>query len=261
MKRIAAMLAFVLVPATAAVAHDTWIMTKETIRSTAPFEISSGMYFPTLDTGPKADRVAGAGWRLRENAGRFADLNEGAQSLTMSADFEGEGTAVVWVAFKPNAIDLEEDEVDEYLEEIGAPEHLRRTWETAGEDRKWHETYTKYAKTFVAIGDAGEDASCIAPIGTAVELVPLRDPTTVSSGEELVIRVLKKGYAAEGQAVVAQCCKSGERTVKYANKSGHVTFEIDSAGPWLFSATELRLQSDGTWTSDFTTMSFTTGGK
>lgn len=257
MRLLAGIATLVVTAATPAVAHDTWIMTREVDRSTATFDISSGMYFPKLDTGPKADRVRGAGWRFGGDTGRFGEFVEGAQSLQMSAEFDGEGTAVVYVAFKPNEIDLDASEVAEYLDEIGAPEHLRRTWESDGADAAWHETYTKYAKTFVAIGDAGEDASCIAPLGTAVELVPLRDPTTVSSGEELVIRVLKMGYEVEGQAVVAQCCETGERTIKYANKSGHVTFAIDRAGPWLFSATELRRQSDGTWTSDFTTMSFT----
>lgn len=257
MRRIVALAALVLVAASAAVAHDTWIITRGTDRSTATFEISSGMYFPKLDTAPAADGVAASGWRLGDKMGRFRDFTATATSLQMSADLENSGTAVVWIAFKPKTIDLTETQVEEYLDEIGAPERLRRTWEAAGPDRKWHETYTKYAKTFVAVGDKGEDPSCIPPLGTAVELVPLRDPTTVAQGDSMVVRVLRNGYAAEGQAVVAQCCKDGERTVKYANRSGHAAFQIDHAGPWLFSAVELRLQTDGTWTSDFTTMTFT----
>ncbi len=261
MKSVIGIALLALAVATAAVAHDTWINAGDVSRSTVTFEISSGMNFPELDAAPATDRIRAAGWRLGGKTGRFDNFGEKMSSLEMSVDFDGQGTAVAWVAFKPKEIDLDADEVAEYLDEIGASERLRRTWESMGADATWHETYTKYAKTFVAVGDAGEDPSCIPPLGTAVELVPVRDPTTIAEGDSLVIRVLRNGYGSEGQAVVALCGDSGERTIKYANKSGHVSFMIDAGGPWLFSATELRLQTDGTWTSDFTTMSVTIGGQ
>jgi len=245
--------------ASGAAAHDTWVMAKSVTPQKVMFDISSGMNFPALDVGPDPARVAAAGWRLGDRTGRIREMTGGESSLEVAARYDGYGTLVAWVAFKPREIDLERDEVQEYLDEIGAPESLRRTWESS--DGTWHETYTKYAKTFVVVGDGAEDRSCIRPLGTAVELVPLRDPTTVSPGEELVVRVLKNGYASEGQAVVALCGATGIRTIKYANKSGHVTFEIDEPGPWLFSATELRRQGNGTWTSDMTTMSFEAGAQ
>jgi uncharacterized GH25 family protein len=257
MKLVVGIVLLMLVAASVAVAHDTWINTRELTRSRVTFEVSSGMEFPKLDSAPSPDRVAAAGWRVGDRTGRFEDMRQGARSLELAMDVDGSGTVVAWVAFKPKDIDMEAGEVDEYFDEIGAPERLRRTWEAMGPDRAWHETYTKYAKTFVSVGDGGEDPSCIPALGTAVELVPVRDPTTVAAGDSLVIRVLRKGIGSEGQAVAALCGKSGERTIKYSNRSGHVSFMIEEAGPWLFSATELRLQTDGTWTSDFTTMSFT----
>lgn len=259
MKRLLVIAILMMTAASAAVAHDTWIKTKSIDRDNATFEISSGMNFPKLGTAPAPDRVAASGWRLGDKAGRFKEFRAGTSSLEVDTRVNGQGTAVVWVAFKPREIDLTEDEVTEYFDEIGAPERMRRTWEQQGSDRKWHETYTKYAKTFVAVGGAGEDPSCIPPLGTAIELVPLVDPTTVKVGDSFVVRVLKNGYELEGQPVVAECCGTGKRTIVYANRSGHATFDIDEGGAWLFSAVDVVLQNDGTWASDHTSMCFTVG--
>jgi len=259
MKRLLVIMVLVVATSSVAGAHDTWINTKSIDRDHATFEISSGMNFPKLGSAPSADAVAASGWRLGDKAGRFKEFKQGTASLEVDTRVDGRGTALVWVAFKPREIDLTDDEVNEYFDEIGAPERMRRTWDDQGDDRKWHETYTKYAKTFVAVGEAGEDPSCIPALGTAIELVPLRDPTTTRVGDSIVLRVLKKGYEMEGQPVVAECCGSGKRTIVYANRSGHATFEIDQAGAWLFSSVDIVLQSDGTWASDHTTMSFTVG--
>ncbi|HEX5131383.1 MAG TPA: DUF4198 domain-containing protein [Candidatus Krumholzibacteria bacterium] len=256
--RVAAWLgAGLLLLAPAVFAHDTWIL----VHSTGPgrtveLHITSGMNFPEDEAGPRAARVAECGWRLGDRSGVFGRLVESDSALVVTARTDRSGTAVAWAAFKPREIDLDDAEVEEYLDEIGAPEKLRRTWESAGAGRVWHETYTKYAKTFVSIGDGDEDPSCIPALGSAIELVPLRDPTVLAAGDSIVVRVLKKGYSVSGQAVGAVCGDDGSTEIKYSNKSGHVAFALHRGGPWLLRATELRRQSDGTWTSDFTTMTF-----
>ena len=260
MRIVAAIVAIVLSLATTAVAHDTWMLAKKPkTGTTVTFVITSGMNFPRIESGPRADRVAEGGWRLGDRTGPLPAGVEGDSALVVTAKIDGAGTAVGYVSFRPREIDLEEDEVTEYLDEIGASESLRRTWGAAGPNRAWHEVYTKYAKAFVRLGDGGDDPSCIPAIGAAVELVPLRDPTGLAPGDSLVVRVLKKGYAVTGQAVGAVCGADGRTTLKYSNRSGHVSFPIHRGGPWLIRATELRLQTDGSWTSDFTTMTFTTG--
>jgi uncharacterized GH25 family protein len=242
---------------TAAAAHDTWMISNPIgVGNTIGLHITSGMEFPQNDTGPKAERVAAAGWRAGERTGKIANFEETDAALIGSMHVTGDVTAVAWVAFKPREIDLDAEEVQHYFDEIGAPERLRRTWEQLAADHPFHETYTKYAKTFVRVGHDGEDPSCIPALGSALELVPTRDPTTLSPGDSLVVRVLKSGYPVEGQAVGAVCGDDGTTHLKYANQSGHVVFPIHVGGPWLIRAVELRLQSDNTWNSDFTTMTF-----
>jgi uncharacterized GH25 family protein len=262
MKLLIGIAACALALASAARAHDTWMLAKTPPSgATVTFGVTSGMSFPRIEAGPRSDRVAASGWRLGSRSGGFDGMQEGDSVLVVTGEIDGEGTAVGWIAFEPREIDLEEAEVAEYLDEIGAPESLRRAWESLGADRTWHEVYTKYAKAFIRLGDGGDDESCVPALGAAVELVPLRDPTGLAAGDELVVRVLKKGYAVEGQAVGAVCGADGRTTLKYSNQSGHVTIPIHRGGPWLIRATEVRRQSDGTWASDFTTMTFTVGAK
>jgi uncharacterized GH25 family protein len=246
----------VLALVTVVFAHDTWMLADAPSGSTVTFSVTSGMDFPELDSGPSQDRVAGSGWRLGSQTGDF-EMEDGDDALLLNADIEGTGTAVGWIAFNPKEVDLTTEDAAEYLDEVGAPESLRRTWASMGPGQAWHETYTKYAKAFVRVGDGDDDPTCIPALGAAIELIPVVDPTGLSEGDSIVVRVLKKGYQVNGQAVAAVCGANGEVVMKYSNKSGHVSFQIDSSGPWLIRATELRLQPDGSWFSDFTTMTFT----
>lgn len=259
MKTVIIVVSFILM-ATAAAAHDTWMLASPTADGEVAFFVTSGMDFPRNEAGPKADRVAVAGWRLGDRSGTLPRGAEGDSVLTIMTTIAGAGTAVAHVAFRPRDIDLEEDEVAHYLDEIGASDELRRAWESAGPDRTFHEVYTKHAKAFVRLGGAGDDPACLAPVGLAIEFVPVRDPTGLAAGDTLDVRVLKNGTPFAGFMVGAVCGADGVATTQHANADGVVSFPIHQEGPWLVRGTELRRKDDGTWESDFTTMTFTAGG-
>jgi uncharacterized GH25 family protein len=52
------------------------------------------------------------------------------------------------------------------------------------------------------------------------------------------------------------CGATGESTMKRTNQSGFVAFPITATGWWLVRATELRRKADGSYQSDFSTMTF-----
>lgn len=59
--------AFSLASSSFVFAHDTWITPSAysaTVDQPVMFEITSGMNFPALDTGPKPNRIAKSGFRL-----------------------------------------------------------------------------------------------------------------------------------------------------------------------------------------------------
>jgi len=48
----------------------------------------------------------------------------------------------------------------------------------------------------------------------------------------------------------------GKASLERTSKSGMVAFKVDAPGWWLIRGTELRRNADGTWESDFTTLTF-----
>src|SRR4029079_1199771 len=89
----------------------------------------------------------------------------------------------------------------EYLAEIGAPPSVRQRYLAAPAPRRWRETYTKHAKTFVRVGEPGADRSWAESLGLAFELVPESDPTALRPGQELAVRLLRAGKPAAGMAI------------------------------------------------------------
>jgi len=145
--------------AASAFAHETWLMPSafsakagEEVR----FDASGGMAFPRQEDAIKAERVATAAYRLGPDVVAVKNLKTADTSLVLRQAFPKAGTATVRVDLKPKDIELEDNEVAEYLDEIDAAADLRSIW--AGQKGRvpWKETYTKHAKTFVAIGDAAD---------------------------------------------------------------------------------------------------------
>jgi hypothetical protein len=150
-------------------------------------------------------------------------------------------------------MDLDAEQVAHYLDEIGAPEAVRQEWD--GESG-FHETYTKHAKTFVRLTGDDADPSCLRPVGFTIEFLPDRDPTAVKVGESLAVKAVKGGNEMESFAVGVVCGATGESTLLRTSKAGFVSFPITDGGWWLVRGTELRRKADGTWESQFSTMTF-----
>jgi uncharacterized GH25 family protein len=241
-------------------AHDTWLLPRsEQLVDGKPalFDLTSGMSFPQLESPIKKDRITHGGWRRDSASGSFDGRTEEASSLAIQVTPTGQGTAVVFLSLGPKEIDLDAEEVAHYLDEIGASEGLRRDWEQAGDDATFHETYTKHAKAFVRVGDGGEDLTCLRQIGFPIELVPQRDPTSLSVGDDIVVKAVRGGDdELESFAVGFVCGETGETELRRTNESGMVAFTITDSGWWMVRATELRRKSDGTFQSDFITMTF-----
>lgn len=252
----------VVLAASPCFAHDTWLLPRSPLAADGKVlvvDLTSGMAFPKSETGPKASRVANGGWRTGTGSGSLDELDEASESLGLNVSPTGTGTAVVFVSLQPNDVDLAADEVAEYFDEIGAPEALRRSWAEEGPDAKFHETYTKHAKTFVRMGDEeseDEDKTCLRPVGLTIEFVPQSDPTTLSVGDSLVVRAVGQVQELESFAVGIVCGATGESQLLRTNRMGFVAFPITDEGWWMVKGTQLRHKADGTFDSDFTTMTF-----
>ena len=245
-------------------AHDTWIVADPPqVRSggAVVLHVTSGVAFPRLETAPDPSRIDHAEWRLGDLRGALTSFDKGDSSLTVRGRVNTDGVAVVYVEFNPKDIDLEPDEVGEYMDEIGAPESVRRAWQEAGPDAKFHETFTKHAKTYVKIGDSGDAKGCLGPVGFAIDYLPERDPTSLKVGDTLALKVIRGGMQMESFAIGTVCASNGKTMLQRTSRSGMVAISIDAPGWWLVRGTELRRNADGTWESDFTTMTFYVGNE
>jgi uncharacterized GH25 family protein len=246
-------------------AHDTWLIPDQfnlAPKSTVTLDMTSGMEFPKLDTGPKPERVQSAQCRL---AGKTFDITNKAaapHSLQFKAELADAGVATFWVKLPARSIELKPEEVKEYLDEVDAPESLRKQW-TEMKEQRWRESYTKHPKTFARVGEPAADRSWAEPAGMFLEIVPEKDPTALKAGDDFPVRVLKDGKPFAGFSLNAVNAGQPKGETRKTDSDGRVTFRLDAAGPWLLRGTDIRksAQPDTDWESDFVTLTLEVKGR
>ena len=245
-------------------AHDTWLLPSSmTVApgSTVTLDMTSGMAFPAPETAVKPDRLAAARCRL---AGKTLDISNhtlAEKSLRLRVRAESPGVATIWAESKPRTLDLKPAEVKEYLEEIGAMETIGKAWERMPEPRKWRETYTKHAKTFLRVGNPEGDGSWAEPTGMAFEIIPEKDPTALVVGTDIPIRLLLDGRPLAGLSVAIRAAGQKTGRVQKTDAEGRVSFRLDRSGWFLLHATQIARPSKpgGEWVSHFATLTVRAG--
>lgn len=253
-------LALVVFLATVARAHDTWLIPgtfEVAAKQSITLDLTSGMAFPALETGPKRERVESAKCRLAGQTFDVTDISAGPKSLAFKTELPAPGIATFWVKLPPKSIELKPEQVQEYLEEIDAPSEVRKQWAETKEPKRWRELYSKHTKTFVRVGQPpSADRSWAEPVGVALEIVPGKDPTALREGEEFPVQVLKDGapFAEFALNAVAEDETKGE--TRKTDPAGRVVFRLNKAGRWLLRGTEVRQskRSETDWESDFATL-------
>lgn len=246
-------------------AHDTWLIPDQfnlAPKSTVTLDMTSGMEFPKLDTGPKPERVQSAQCRLAGKTFEITNKAAAPNSLQFKTELPEAGVATFWVKLPARSIELKPEEVKEYLDEVDAPEALRKQWAEMKEPR-WRESYTKHQKTFARVGDPTSDLSWAAPVGTFLEIVPEKDPTMLKAGDDFPVRVLKDGKPFAGFSLNAVNAGQPKGETRKSDSEGRVTFRLDAAGRWLLRGTDIRKsnQPETDWESDFVTLTVEAKGK
>lgn len=240
-------------------AHETWllpgsfrIVANETVR----FDLTSGMEFPLNDTAIKAERVERARYRLNNKWSNAITTSPSESSLVLEAKPESPGVATVAVELKPKEIELSDALVEEYFEEIDASQGIRSAWDKLKGNMPWKELYSKHAKTFIAVGNVGNDTSWNSPAGLKLELVPQSDPFGLKAGSEFEVILLRDGKPLADFPVGLILESQTERVFAKTNDRGMARFKLSKAGKALLCTVDLRLKTDNTWESDFSTLTF-----
>jgi len=247
-------------------AHDTWLIPdrfevapKQSVR----LDLTSGMAFPELETGPKRERVAAALCRLAGRTSEIGDISAGPKSLIFKRELAEPGIATIWVKLPPKSIELKPEQVKEYLDEVGAPEVLRKQWTEMKEPKRWRESYTKHPKTFVRVGDSPSDQSWKEPVGMFLEIIPEKNPTVLRAGDDFSVRVLKGGAPFADFALNAVSAGEKQGETRRTDAAGRVTFRLSKRGHWLFRGTDIRKSNlpEADYESDFATLTLEVGQK
>ncbi|PZR71005.1 MAG: hypothetical protein DLM73_16825 [Chthoniobacterales bacterium] len=246
--------------ATSAAAHDTWLLPDRfevAPKTLVTLDLTSGMAFPALETGPKRERVETARCRLAGRIFEIEDISAGPKSLVFKAPLPEAGLATLWVKLPPKSIELKPAEVQEYLDEIDAPASLKKEWAEMKEPRRWRELYTKHPKTFVRVaGEAPADRSWTEPVGMALEIVPEKDPTMLREGDDFPVRILKNGAPFPSFSLNAVAAGETKGETRKTDSAGRMVLRFNKAGRWLLRGTDVRksARSDADWESDFATL-------
>lgn len=239
-------------------AHDTWLEPQAfALRSgdVAAFDLTSGHAFPEAEHAIRRERLARADCRVAGKPHRMHAASVQPKSLRLTVRLQHEGAAVCAVELKPRTIDLTEEQVAAYLDEIDAPDAIRRAWAAAPQPRRWRETYAKYAKTTVGTGARQEDGTWSKPVGMAIEIVPESNPLTIRTGDELAVRVLRDGSPLAGLSL-ALAGIGTPNIWRRTDAEGRAKFLVPSAGRWIVRGTDLRGEAGGRWRSRFATLVF-----
>ena len=267
MNRARALLAALVVGSmgSPAAAHDTWLQPRRTAvlpGTIAQIDLTSSDKFAAFETAIKPDRIVAARARLN---GKTFDIRPGEpekKSLELRVALSDPGLATLWLSLAPQSIEMNRKQVQHYLDEIDAPPLLTQAWYAGKGAKPWRENYSKHAKAFVRVGRPKDDRSWSEPVGLTLEIIPEKDPTTVRSGDEVPVRVLKNGTPLIDFSLGIMREGRTNRAFKKTDAAGRAVFKLGRAGKWLLRGTELRSSNKpGTdWESDFTTLLFEVQG-
>ncbi len=177
------------------------------------------------------------------------------------------GTYIGVVTIKPRVLEIKASDFEKYLAHEGLDAVIAER-KRAGESTKpGRERYSRYGKTLLRIGEGSTDVSVTRPIGLAVEIVPLTDPTTLRPGDRCRFRLLFEGKPIAGARVGAIYASArtgpdewplGART----DPRGEVEFTLADTGPWLIRAVHMvrrtgeQGEESADWESYWASLSF-----
>jgi hypothetical protein len=234
----------------AALAHDTFLISSGRLVAGQPILLGIGSgRFPDIETGLRPERIA----RIRARAADTPLISApatGDRITRLTLDWPAATPAhqngiVVAVDLTPIPILVDADEIEHYLDEIGAPPDVAAAARAAvARDGAMRETYTKHLKLLACIATC-DGLAPSRPTGAALEFVAADEGW----------RLLENGQPRGGQAVFVSTPSQGRRRLT-TDRSGLIVLPDDLTGPVFLSAVALTPPAEpgGPFTSDWATL-------
>jgi len=238
-------------------AHDMWLVTGVPgARGRVCARI--GEHFPAATNGVSADRVDV--FQLRTEGGPKPLTGiEGKKQFC--ATLPAASTAgVAEIIVQPRFIRLDARDFNAYIEGEGFASVIAVRKQSGKTHAQGRELYTRSSK--LLIGRTDEMAT--RPVGHVLEIVPEKDPSTLTAGESLPVRVLFRGKPLAGVRVSAASAGAQMKGHDFpvtaeTDANGRALLKLDRAGLWyarLIHMVPAQDDPEVDWRSFFATLTF-----
>lgn len=228
----AAALIFAAAPATA-FAHDSFFAQAGPLAAGRPIRLILGSgAFPVVETAIRPDRVARVQARASDTL-LAPTLSGGPSALHLSLDWPGtrpphQNGVVVAVDLLPRNIEVGPEEIDHYMDEVGAPADIVTVARAVvARDGVMREIETRRLKLMACIATC-DGLAPARPFGSTLEFVAADEAW----------QLLENGQPRVGQAVFVTTAMQGRQKLT-TDRLGRVLLPAGLTGPILLSAAVL----------------------
>lgn len=156
--------------------------------------------------------------------------------------FTAEEPGVYLVGYRSTRdfVEMAPEKFDEYLRAEGLEWVIERRAARGEAGQPARELYSRCAKSLVVIGDGQPADAWRRNLGYTLELMPGRNPATLSPGDELPLKVYYQGEPIADLLVIAFTGdRPADRLALRTDSAGQVVLPLDRAGLWLIKAVHI----------------------
>ncbi|MEL7472490.1 MAG: DUF4198 domain-containing protein [Planctomycetota bacterium] len=228
-----------------AMAHDFWMELAD--YRVQPGEAVAVSLFVGHDAEvkPYPRKPSHVDWFRVEGEGARRAI-EGHAGMDPAGRFTLERSGVFAIGYRSTRtfIELEASKFESYLAHEGLDPIIAERARRGETEVPGREVYSRCAKAFVRVGaDPAEAKDYERSLGMPLEFIPMSDPTRVSAGGRLGLRLLHRDTPLAGARVDAMHWPlAGEMPVTrigVTDAEGRVWFELSHAGEWVIASTHM----------------------
>jgi hypothetical protein len=224
------------------------------------FSIHNGDAFPASEDAVAPERIQDVQLIGPSGSTAISNFQRLGKAVHAVVPIEQEGTLWLAIRTKPNFLQLEAPKFEQYLRDEGL-EHAIVWRAQHGESAKpSKERYTKYAKSLILSGTPDEGWK--RTIGLPLEFVPEADPSRLTPGATLPVRVLWRGQPAKGLRVEKAWATGGKNGIEIVGRTdaeGRIQVPFEKAAKWRLHTVAIEPVAndpEANWESYWATLTF-----
>ncbi len=233
-------------------AHDTFLLpVHETYPPNSDIEIrmSSGLSFPEQTWGVNKSRIESANIVLNDKMIRSHSFSQSKEYFSIGFTPKNSGLVTVAISTKVRSGAISHEDVDEYLDEIGATSDVKKAFNALPGTPSLPRSYVKHTKTFLCISSCNsETVHMSTPIGQKLEFVG-------TFGSESIFQLFFDGQPLPSHRVKLKNL-SKETVTLITDESGKIDINGEFSGTVMLAAVALTLpdKPGGIYHSDQATL-------